>query len=55
MLEQFYAAGFPPYRVGIQQLGRVLRADDPFWVTVARLKAALDPHGIIAPGRYNLV
>jgi 4-cresol dehydrogenase (hydroxylating) len=33
----------------------VVRPDDPFWQTVRSLKSALDPDGIIAPGRYNLV
>jgi 4-cresol dehydrogenase (hydroxylating) len=54
MLQRFYEAGMPPYRAGIQQMGQVVREGDPYWQTVRRLKEALDPDGVIAPGRYSL-
>ncbi len=44
--------GYIPYRAGIQSMGHIVRAEDPYWRTVARLKDALDPNHIIAPGRY---
>ena len=44
-----------PYRVGIQSMAQVVRESDPFWQTVKELKKALDPNGIIAPGRYGLI
>lgn len=41
------AAGFPPYRLGINLPGPAAGG------LHARLKAALDPAGILAPGRYE--
>jgi FAD/FMN-containing dehydrogenase len=29
-----------------------VRPDTPYWRLVAGIKGAVDPHGIIAPGRY---
>jgi 4-cresol dehydrogenase (hydroxylating) len=50
--DEMNAAGFPPYRVGIDQMQRVVESRPARFELVARLKAALDPNGIIAPGRY---
>lgn len=46
-------AGYPPYRVGIQSMADIARGSTGYWETVASLKQALDPTGIIAPGRYD--
>lgn len=46
-------AGFVPYRVGIQSMPELAEGSEGFWPLVARLRAALDPDGIIAPGRYE--
>lgn len=46
-------AGYIPYRVGNQSMGRLDPDGDTYWRTVARIKAALDPAGILAPGRYS--
>ncbi|TFW35388.1 FAD-binding oxidoreductase [Massilia horti] len=46
-------AGYIPYRVGNQSMGDLDPHGDVYWKTVARIKAALDPEGIIAPGRYE--
>ena len=55
-MERWYVEqGFPPYRVGINSMHRVVDENDPYWKTVRDLKKALDPNNIIAPGRYNLV
>ena len=54
--ELFHAvmdAGYIPYRVGLQSMGELDPDGDPYWRTVARLKTALDPDNIIAPGRYQ--
>ncbi len=50
----FIRQGFMPYRVGVQSMSLVVKEDDPFWQTVRELKKALDPNGVISPGRYNL-
>ncbi|MRV75175.1 FAD-binding protein [Duganella sp. FT92W] len=47
------AAGYLPYRVGLQSMAALDPAADGFWRTVSRIKAALDPLNIIAPGRYQ--
>jgi 4-cresol dehydrogenase (hydroxylating) len=47
------AAGYIPYRVGHQSLDKLDNGDDSYWRTVARIKEALDPLHIIAPGRYG--
>lgn len=54
MLDLFDARGYRPYRVGVHQMARVAKPGDPFWEAVRAIKRALDPNGIIAPGRYCL-
>lgn len=46
-------AGYVPYRVGNQSMAELDPHADVYWKTVASLKAALDPQGLIAPGRYE--
>ena len=46
-------AGYIPYRVGNQSMEHLDPHADVYWKTVARIKAALDPDGLIAPGRYE--
>ena len=46
-------AGYIPYRVGIQSMAGLDPDGDVFWKVVSRIKRALDPDGIIAPGRYE--
>lgn len=46
-------AGYIPYRVGNQSMADLDPQRDVYWKTVARIKAALDPDGLIAPGRYE--
>jgi 4-cresol dehydrogenase (hydroxylating) len=55
MERRYMEQGFPPYRVGINSMHQVVHEKDTFWKTVRDLKKALDPNGIIAPGRYNLI
>ncbi|QYF92964.1 FAD-binding oxidoreductase [Massilia sp. PAMC28688] len=47
------AAGYLPYRVGNQSMAALDPQQDSYWKTVARIRGALDPAGIIAPGRYE--
>lgn len=48
-----FEAGYIPYRVGNHAMGRLDPQGDSYWRTVGALKAALDPAGILAPGRYQ--
>lgn len=45
-------AGYIPYRVSLRGLPKVRREDDAFWDVATAIKCALDPHDIIARGRY---
>lgn len=47
------AAGYLPYRVGIESMGELDPDGDVFWRVTARIKAALDPQALMAPGRYE--
>jgi 4-cresol dehydrogenase (hydroxylating) len=53
VFDKCMAAGYIPYRVGNQSMADLDPHGDVYWKTVARIKAALDPDGIIAPGRYQ--
>ncbi len=53
VFERLMTAGYIPYRVGNQSMGALDPHGDVYWQTVARIKQALDPQGIIAPGRYQ--
>jgi 4-cresol dehydrogenase (hydroxylating) len=44
--------GFLPYRMGSQYMDLVTSADNSFWRLVAKIKQAVDPQGIMSPGRY---
>jgi 4-cresol dehydrogenase (hydroxylating) flavoprotein subunit len=46
------AAGYVPYRLGIQSMREVCGLSDAALV-LASLKRTLDPNGILAPGRYE--
>jgi hypothetical protein len=41
--------------VSIDQMGRLVALRPEFFALVKQLKSALDPQGIIAPGRYCAV
>jgi 4-cresol dehydrogenase (hydroxylating) flavoprotein subunit len=51
--DRMMEAGYIPYRVGNHSMAELDPNGDVYWSTVARIKQALDPHGIIAPGRYE--
>ncbi|HEY1147328.1 MAG TPA: FAD-binding oxidoreductase [Pseudoduganella sp.] len=53
LFDEMMAVGYIPYRVGQQSLDKLDNGDDAYWRTVARIKEALDPDHIIAPGRYG--
>jgi len=54
LLDALLAAGNVPYRLGVDSMAR-LPSDAPYWKLVDRLKQALDPAGVLAPGRYHPV
>lgn len=45
--------GYIPYRLGLQSMADETMRDDVFWGVVQKLKGALDPQGIVSPGRYS--
>lgn len=53
VFDSMMTAGYIPYRVGNHSMGALDPEGDVYWQTVARIKAALDPAGVIAPGRYE--
>ncbi len=53
LLDALTSAGYHSYRLGIQAMGRPFGADSAAPL-LARLKAACDPNGVLAPGRYGL-
>jgi 4-cresol dehydrogenase (hydroxylating) len=53
VFETMMEAGYIPYRVGLQSMADLDNGDDGYWRMVGRIKAALDPADVIAPGRYS--
>lgn len=53
VLEDFCRAGHFPYRLGIQSLESMPPANDDRAAFLQAVKRALDPHDILAPGRYD--
>jgi 4-cresol dehydrogenase (hydroxylating) len=52
LLEECRREGYFPYRLGVQTMAEEAARKDVFWNVVHRLKLALDPRSILAPGRY---
>jgi 4-cresol dehydrogenase (hydroxylating) len=50
--DRLTAAGYMPYRVPVDGMERLVASRPDFFAHVKKLKEALDPNGIIAPGRY---
>ncbi|MFJ8695938.1 FAD-binding oxidoreductase [Streptomyces roseolilacinus] len=49
---RLYEDGFRFYRVGVETMESLTEWDTAPWETIGLLKAALDPDGILSPGRY---
>ncbi|GAA2804530.1 FAD-binding oxidoreductase [Saccharopolyspora taberi] len=54
MSSQLVAQGYPPYRYTAHSAPELTATDDSASV-IARLKSAVDPIGVLAPGRYELL
>jgi 4-cresol dehydrogenase (hydroxylating) len=52
LMQTLVSHGYIPYRAGPASFGYLASASSPFWRLTSRLKEALDPNGIISPGRY---
>lgn len=52
LLQANTEAGYIPYRLGIQSMEYMTHKEDVFWDVVQDIKKALDPVGILSPGRY---
>ena len=50
--EAFSARGYYPLRADIDSMRLLAAEGDVFWEVAQDVKRALDPSGIIAPGRY---
>jgi 4-cresol dehydrogenase (hydroxylating) len=46
------AAGYMPYRVPVDRMEQLVASRPDFFSLVGKIKEALDPQGIISPGRY---
>jgi FAD/FMN-containing dehydrogenase len=53
LLETGRMEGFLPYRLGIHSMAMLDQTGTPFSDLLRRIKAAIDPAGLIAPGRYG--
>jgi 4-cresol dehydrogenase (hydroxylating) len=47
-------AGYQQYRTSVAYSDRILESAQPFQRLVDKLKAAVDPEGVLAPGRYGI-
>lgn len=52
LLEAGRREGFLPYRMSVDAMDWITGCDAPYWDTLTAIKTAIDPNGIIAPGRY---
>jgi 4-cresol dehydrogenase (hydroxylating) len=54
LFDEGRAEGFIPYRVGPRSMDWIVRPESSFFRLVSKLKGAVDPAGILDPGRYAL-
>jgi 4-cresol dehydrogenase (hydroxylating) len=53
LLTELSAMGCLPFRLGIQSMSALPPSNDDFAAVLRRVRQVLDPHGTIAPGRYD--
>jgi 4-cresol dehydrogenase (hydroxylating) len=49
---ELMTSGYVPYRTAPSGTAKLAMGSDTFWEVAAQIKTALDPRGIISPGRY---
>src|SRR5262249_35726633 len=52
LTEELIARGYPPYRLNVRSM-TYPHGSHEYGAVIGKLKAALDPNGILAPGRYD--
>ena len=52
LLEQLTNSGYYPYRLGIHSMEMLTSAETSYQELLDKIKNAIDPKGILAPGRY---
>jgi 4-cresol dehydrogenase (hydroxylating) flavoprotein subunit len=53
LLARLTEEGYPPYRLGVQSMSANSSSVGCYGALIDRLKSAIDPNGILAPGRYD--
>lgn len=53
LFQEGWSLGFYPYRLSVDKMKEIIDPSQPFWNVQNLLKKAIDPQGIIAPGRYS--
>jgi 4-cresol dehydrogenase (hydroxylating) len=53
LMSALLGQGYIPYRANPLLLAELAREDSVFWQVTSQIKQALDPAGIISPGRYT--
>ena len=54
LLGRLIEGGYIPYRLGIQSVRLLPEAAEGYGELLGKLKKALDPNNVLAPGRYGL-
>jgi 4-cresol dehydrogenase (hydroxylating) len=55
MLKVMVSEGYFPYRLGIQSMASMPAPTDGYDGLVGQIKHLLDPHNVLAPGRYQII
>jgi 4-cresol dehydrogenase (hydroxylating) len=53
LLARMIAAGYPPHRLSLPAMDALPAPRDDHGALMERLKRALDPAGVLAPGKYD--